>query len=191
MDDDAGLVERSQAGDPAAFDALVRKHQQQVYAVALRMLGDAAEAEEVAQDAFVRAYRAIKTFRREAKLSTWLVAITMNLCRNRRRWWARRKRVMVMSLDAVNADTDAPGLEVSDPAPDPSMAAQRNDQARIVLGALQRLSAMDREVIVLRDLQAHSYAEMAEMLQCQVGTVKSRLNRARWQLRAVLDGALE
>ena len=190
MEDDAALVARAQAGDPVAFDALVRKHQQQVYAVAVRMLGDAGEAEDAAQDAFVRAYQALGTFRGDAKLSTWLIAIVMNVCRNRRRWWARRKRVIAGSLDAINPDSDEPHFQAADPGPDPSAAVQRKDQARIMLGALQTLSAMDREVIVLRDLQGHSYEEMAEMLQCQLGTVKSRLNRARWQLRAVLDGAI-
>ena len=190
MEDDAALVARAQAGDPEAFDALVRKHQQQVYAVAVRMLGDSGEAEDAAQDAFVRAYQALGTFRRDAKLSTWLVAIVMNVCRNRRRWWARRKRVIAGSLDAADPDTEAPHLDAADPSPDPSAVAQRQDEARVVLSALQTLSDMDREVIVLRDVQGHSYEEMAEILGCRLGTVKSRINRARWQLRAVLNGAI-
>ena len=190
MDDEAALIQRAQAGDAQAFEMLVRRHQQQVYAVALRMLGDAGEAEEVAQDAFVRAYRSLSGFRREAKLSTWLVSITMNLCRNQRRWWARRKRVIAASIDAPDPETGAPGMDVADPAPDASVTAQRKDQARLVLAALQGLSAMDREVIVLRDLQGHSYEEIARIAKCQVGTVKSRLSRARWQLRTLLDGAL-
>ena len=191
VDDDAALIERAQAGELAAFDALVRRHQAQVFAVALRMLGDRDEAQEIAQDAFVRAYRGIGTFRREAKLSTWLVSITMNLCRNRRRWWARRKRVIVASLDAApDLDADAPRPEVADPSPSPSVMVERKDQARLVLEALQGLSAAEREVVVLRDLQGHSYEEIAQMVRCQVGTVKSRLNRARWQLRALLDGKL-
>src|SRR3990167_6573052 len=97
--DEPALIARAQGGDLSAFDALVLRHQQMVYAVALRMLDNADDAQEVAQDAFVRAFRAIGTFRHEAKLSTWLVSITMNLCRNRRRWWARRRRIIVASPD--------------------------------------------------------------------------------------------
>ena len=191
QEDERALIERTLAGETAAFDQLVRRHQQVVFAVAMRMLGDADEAQDTAQDAFVRAYRALGTFRREAKLSTWLVSITMNLCRNRRRWWARRRRVIAASLDEpMRPGEESAGHEVPDPAPSPSAAAERRDQGRIVTSALQQLREGDRTVIVLRDLQGHSYEEIAAMLRCRVGTVKSRLNRARWQLRALLDGKL-
>ncbi|MBI4341766.1 MAG: sigma-70 family RNA polymerase sigma factor [Candidatus Omnitrophica bacterium] len=191
VEDDAALIERAQAGELGAFDALVRRHQTQVFAVALRMLGDRDEAQEIAQDAFVRAYRGLSAFRREAKLSTWLVSITMNLCRNRRRWWARRKRFIAASLDAApDPDQEASRIDVADPSPDPSAIVERKDQARLVLEALQGLSASERAIVVLRDLEGHSYEEIAQVLRCQVGTVKSRLNRARWQLRALLDGKL-
>ena len=87
-------MEQALQGRTEAFDALIRRHQGLVYAVALRMLGDPTEAEDTAQDAFVRAYQGLQGFRRDARFSTWLVSITMNLCRNRRRWWLRRRRVI-------------------------------------------------------------------------------------------------
>ena len=189
--DDAALVARAQGGDGAAFDLLVRRHQQIVFAVALRMLGDRDEAEDVAQDVFVRAYRAIGSFRREAKLSTWLVSIAMNLCRNRRRWWARRKRVIVASLDEpVETEKGAVEHAVADPAPGPRHQAESAERERHIMAALLQLSEVDRTMIVLRDLQGHSYEEIAEIAGCQLGTVKSRLSRARVQLRALLDGML-
>ena len=191
VSDDIALVTQAQRGDLSAFDALVLRHQQEVFAVALRMLGDRDEAQDVAQDAFVRAYRSIGGFRLEAKLSTWLVSITMNLCRNRRRWWARRKRVIAGSLDASPESGEGSLSEtIPDPSPIPSAVAEQRDRRRQVLAALQRLSEGEREVIVLRDLQDCSYDEIARVLGCRVGTVKSRLNRARWQLRAQLDGSL-
>ena len=189
--DEVLLIEQAQRGELSAFDQLVLRHQQVVFAVALRMLGDHDEAQDIAQEAFVRAYQAIGTFRREAKLSTWLISITMNLCRNRRRWWARRKQLIVASLDdPLETEEGTIGQEVADPSPSPGQMAQRREQHRHVLRALQQLDEVHRSVVILRDLQGYTYEEIARMLGCQVGTVKSRLNRARLQLRALLDGKL-
>ena len=189
--DEATLIARAQRGDLHAFDQLVLRHQQIVFAIAMRMLGDASEAEDVAQDVFVRAFRSFGTFRGQAKLSTWLVSITMNLCRNRRRWWGRRKRVIVASLnDPIDTQDQTLEREVPDPSPSPLKLAERAEQQQLLAATLHRLNEADRTVIVLRDLQGYSYEEIAHILQCQLGTVKSRLNRARLALRALLDGKL-
>jgi RNA polymerase sigma-70 factor (ECF subfamily) len=189
--DEAMLIERAQGGDLLAFDGLVLRHQDEVYAVALRMLSDPEEAKDVAQDVFVRAYRAFGTFRKEAKLSTWLVSITINLCRNRRRWWARRRRVIVASLDdPLETGEGTVGREVADPGPSPVESAQRTELQQQLAEALQMLEEPFRSVIVLRDIHGYSYEEIAQMLHCRVGTVKSRINRARLQLKALLDGRL-
>ena len=191
LEDEAVLIEQAQRGDLSAFDQLVLQHQQQVFAVALRMLGDRDEAQDVAQDAFIRAYQGIGTFRREAKLSTWLVSITMNLCRNRRRWWARRKRLIVASLDEpLETEEGAIGHEAADPAPTPGHAVERRERQQQLMDTLQLLDEAHRSVVILRDIEGYSYEEIAQMVGCQVGTVKSRLNRARLQLRALLDGKL-
>ena len=189
--DEPTLIEQAQRGDLGAFDRLVLQHQQEVYAVALRMLGDAHEAEEIAQEVFVSAYRSLGTFRYEAKLSTWLVAITMNLCRNRRRWWARRRQHIVASLDAPIASGDDEGSRTLDPAdssPSPAAIAEQREQHAWLLEALQLLEESQRSVIVLRDVQGYSYEEIAQMLHCAVGTLKSRISRARLQLKALLNG---
>lgn len=190
--DDRALIQRCQAGESAAFDEVVLRHQRQVFAVALRMLGNEEEAKDVAQDAFVRAYRAIGNFRGDAKLSTWLVGITMNLCRNRRRWWARRKRWIVASLDESVGEGDERTLaqQVADPAPTPAVEAATREQTQFLLEALAALDEADREVVVLRDVQGLSYEEIAQALRCQLGTIKSRLNRARLRLKGLLDGTL-
>jgi len=188
---EAALIERAQQGDLEAFDQLVLRHRQEVFAVALRMLGDRDEAQDIAQDAFVRAYRGIGAFRREAKLSTWLVSITMNLCRNRRRWWARRRRLIVASLDEpLEYEEGALGHQVEDPGPRPPEVAQSRERQRQLAAALAQLDEPSRAVVVLRDVEGYAYEEIAQALHTPVGTVKSRLNRARLQLRALLDGKL-
>ena len=189
--DDAALIAEAQQGSLSAFDQLVLRHQQTVYAVAVRMLGDRDEAQDVAQDVFVRAYQGLSGFRQEARLSTWLVSITMNLCRNRRRWWARRRRVIVASIDdPVDTDEGSVTQQVADPAPLPRETVARREQHRLLMATLQLLDQPEREVIVLRDIQGYSYEEIAQMLGCELGTVKSRLSRARCALRAKLDGKL-
>ena len=187
--DDAALVEHARQGDETAFDHLVRRHQQQVYAVAVRMLGDLDEAKDVAQDAFVRAYRSIATFRGEAKFSTWMVSITMNLCRNRRRWWARRRRVIAGSIEeTLQTEEKSVVMQVIDPLPTPAEVTERAELRVQLLGALAQLDQDSREVVVLRDVHGWSYEEIAQAAGCELGTVKSRLNRARLKLCALLNG---
>ena len=189
--EEAELIRRCQEGETAAFDQLVLRHQQLVFAVALRMLCDYHEATEVAQEAFVRAYRAIGGFRGEAKFSTWLLSITTNVCRNRRRWWARRKRVIVGSLDdLVETEEGSLAHEAVDPSPSPSDEASSREVSRQIMQALGVLDEDSRAVVVLCDVQGVSYEEAAEVLRVRLGTVKSRLHRARLRLRALLDGTV-
>lgn len=187
--EEAELIRRCQAGETAAFDQLVLRHQQQLFAVSLRMLGDYHEATEVAQEAFVRAYRAINSFRSEAKFSTWLLSIVTNLCRNRRRWWARRKRVIAGSLDeSVETEEGSLAHEAADPSPSPSAQAVSREVQQQIMGALAMLDEDSRAMVVLCDVQGLSYEEASRVLRVKLGTVKSRLNRARLRLRSLLDG---
>ena len=189
--DDAALIEQVRRGERAAFDQLVLRHQQMVFAVTLRMLGDRHEAEEVAQDVFVRAFQSLGGFRGDAKLSTWLISITMNLCRNRRRWWARRRRIITASLDdRLEIEDGTVEREAEDPSPTPAHVASARERERYLMEALRLLDEVSRSVVILRDLEGYSYEEIAQALRCQVGTVKSRLNRARLKLRSLLNGKL-
>lgn len=190
LSEDVRLLEQAQKGDLAAFDQLVLRNQRQVFAVALRMLGNADEAQDIAQEAFIHAYRAIKSFRREAKVSTWLVSIVMNLCRNRRRLWARRRRFIAGSLDEPHQTQEGDSLaqEAEDPGLSPAQELSRREQQQQIAEALQQLDEAYRSVIVLRDIEGYAYEEIARMLGCRVGTIKSRISRAREQLQVLLEG---
>ena len=171
------FLDRLRAGDAIAFEELVITYQHRVFGVALRMLGNAAEAEEVAQEAFVRAHRALGDFRGDAKLSTWLYAITSRLCLNRLASGERR-------LARQGEDTL---LRLSDAAPRPDAALERRELETALGRAIADLAEDGRIVVVLRDLEGLSYEEIAQVLELPLGTVRSRLHRARADLKAKLE----
>ena len=171
------LVERLRAADPRAFEELVVTYQHRVFGVALRMLGSRAEAEEIAQEAFLRAFRSIRDFRGDARLSTWLYAITSRLCLTR--------------LGASERRTARPGDEalarVADPGERPGAALEREEAQAALHRAIGELPDERRIVVVLRDLQGLSYEEIAEALSLELGTVRSRLHRARMELKEKME----
>ena len=170
---DRDLVVRSQGGDEGAFDQLVRRHQQRAFNVAFQLLRDREDATEVAQDAFVRIYRSLDTFRGECEFTTWLHQIVVNLARNKHRWWHRRGRERAVELDDK--------LPAAQDAPD-ALAANA-EFVRMLVAKMASLPASFREVLVLRNVEDLSYEEIAVVLKCSVGTVKSRMARAREALR--------
>ena len=175
--DDGDLLARLRRGEPRAFEDLVIRYQHAVYGVALRMLGTRAEAEDVAQEAFLRAYRAVAGFRGEAKLSTWLYAIASRLCLNRLASADRRR--------TRHGDDLLAG--VADGAPDPVDTVDARERDAALHRAIAELSDERRMVVVLADLEGLSYEEIAEALTLPVGTVRSRLHRARMELRERLE----
>lgn len=180
--DDGELVAAFRAGDIDAFEVLVRRHQKAMLNVAYRMLGNYDEACEVAQDAFVAAYKGLANFRGEARFTTWLTTITLNQARNRIEHLASRRRHEAYSLDSPRrgpeGDEDPPP---EPPADAPSALDLLEEQAirKRVERCIDSLPPDFREVLVLRDLRDHSYEEIGAMLNVREGTVKSRLFRAR------------
>jgi RNA polymerase sigma-70 factor (ECF subfamily) len=172
---DAELVERHLRGDGAAFDAIVDRYERRVYAVALRMCGEVEDARDVTQDVFVSALRSLKTFRSEAKLSTWLHRLAINASLDHLR---RRRRRDARPLEDVHA--------VADPGLGPDERAADAERAAAVHRALAAVSPEHRAVVVLHDLQGLEYAEIADALGMALGTVKSRLHRARLELARLL-----
>ena len=171
------FLDRLRAGDATAFEDLVITYQHRVFGVALRMLGNAAEAQEVAQEAFVRAHRGLGDFRGDAKLSTWLYAITSRLCLTR--LGSGERRLARQGEEAL--------LRLADGAPRPDAALERSELEAALQRAIAELPEDRRIVVVLRDLEGLSYEEIAQALDLELGTVRSRLHRARADLKDKLE----
>lgn len=183
---EASLVRRCAAGDEEACTELVGEHHRMVLNLATHLLADREEAMDLAQEVFLRVFRTIHRFRGQSSLKTWIYRITINQVRNRQRWWRRRHRSEVVSLDLhLDRGGDA-GLGTSVLAPDRIFACR--ELAGLLQRALDRLPFEQRTAIVLREIEGMTYDEIAFSLGLAVGTVKSRLTRARQALRAELRG---
>lgn len=182
---DLELVERFKAGDVSAFEELVATHQDRVYNICRHMLRSGTDAEDAAQDTFVKAYRAIGRFSPGAGFSAWITRIAVNTCIDRLRK-APHVSTTRSTRDGDEYEMDPPS---TDPGPERTYDAKLSGRA--LDGALGRLSEKLRTVIVLKELEGLSYEEIAETLGISMGTVKSRLSRARTELRKILGGGRE
>ncbi len=181
---DHELLDRCRAGDEEAFDDLVRRHQQRAFNVAFQVLRDREDAAEVAQDAFVRIYRSVENFRGDCEFTTWLHQIVVNLARNKHRWWKRRGRQSSVSLDSPVeiADGEKP-MQVPASGDAPDVETVKAEFVELLSRRMEELPRKLREVLVLRNVEDLSYEQIAVVLDCSIGTVKSRIARAREALR--------
>lgn len=171
------LIEKSKNGDLEAFELLVRRYESKVYTVAYRFLGNHADASDLAQETFLRLYQALPRFRGDSSFMTWLYHITANACRDEIR---RQQRYHVVSLDAETGNNGTQAIsQVPSRAPSPEEAAEQKEFSEVVQLCLNNLSEEHRLVLVMREIQDMSYEEIANVLKCSLGTVKSRLSRAR------------
>jgi RNA polymerase sigma factor (sigma-70 family) len=177
-EDDSQLVERARGGDARAYETLVRRYQDLAYRTAYLITGRAADAEDAAQEGLVKAWHALDRFRAGAPFRPWLLTIVSNEARNRRRS-GRRQDDLVERVALARPSGDA--------APSPEAAALEHDRRRTLLSAVRGLPERDRQAIVARFFLELSEAEMATVLGCRRGTVKSRLSRALARLRLALD----
>ncbi|MBI1919542.1 MAG: RNA polymerase sigma factor [Geobacter sp.] len=190
-DEDSALVTSWRRGDISSFETLVRKHQKRMLNIAFRITGDYEDACEVAQDAFVAAYKGIDSFRGTALFSTWLTSITVNISRNRLQQVQTKRRNEAYSVDAPHAGEDcAPMREFPCPAPSALEQLERLDLREKLQTCIKTLVAEFREAIVLRDMHDYSYDEMCVILKVRQGTVKSRLFRAREMVKDCLKRAV-
>jgi RNA polymerase sigma-70 factor (ECF subfamily) len=182
---EAALIERCTAGDEIACADLVAAHQRMVYGLAFNLLGDRDEALDVSQEVFLRVFRTLSHFRGQSALRTWIFRIVINQVRNRQRWWRRRHRSELVSLDEhlKNFGDVESKREV---LPDRLLASK--ETAARIWDAMDRLPFDQRTALVLREVDGLKYEEIAFSLDVAVGTVKSRLTRARQSLRAELLG---
>lgn len=179
---DAGLIDETLAGQPEAFGQLVTKYQDRLYSAMVHVIGSADDAQDVVQEAFVQAFVKLDTFKRTSAFYTWLYRIAFNRAISLR----RRKRPSVSIEQTREVSGEEPvGTE---PGPEEQMTTQ--DRVALVQAALQELSEEHRSVIVLREMEGFHYDEISEILDLPVGTVRSRLHRARMQMRGQLKQVL-
>ncbi|HEX7724688.1 MAG TPA: RNA polymerase sigma factor [Candidatus Paceibacterota bacterium] len=193
---DRALVDSFKGGNENAFTELLHHHYERVHSLVLRLLRNRQDAEEITQDAFIRVHRGLANFRGDSSFSTWLCRIALNLARNRYWYWWRRRRDQHMCIDApLTSEGD---LTLADIIPSESYDAGEeavfHEFIDGISGAMDRLTTKHHEILILRNVQGLSYEEIAAILNINVGTVKSRIARARltlyWHLksRGLADG---
>ena len=182
--DEQRLIHQAARGEAAAFEQLMRQHEGRMYAVALRMCGNREDAQDCLQEAMLRVYRAMSGFKGQSSFSTWVYRITMNTCLDELRRGKRRK------ASSLDERIDAGWAPVDD-MDTPEHHAMRSEQRRALERAIQELPEDMRSAVVLRDIQGCSYDEIADILDTNVGTIKSRISRARSRLREILSAQME
>ncbi|RMG55861.1 MAG: sigma-70 family RNA polymerase sigma factor [Acidobacteria bacterium] len=190
---EAEWVERVRQGDRSAFEWLVMRYQPNIYGLLYRLIGDAEEARDLAQETFLRVYQKIDQFRGEASLKTWIYRIALRQAANHRRWWQRRGRDRMVSLDGPqNGQQRAVIDTLPDKGPNSEQVLIDRERQRRLEWALRQVKPSYRVAVILRDVEGCSYEEIAHILRISIGTVKSRIARGRERLRQVLcEDALE
>jgi RNA polymerase sigma-70 factor (ECF subfamily) len=192
--DDALLIELSRQGDSAATERLILKYQNRVYNTVLKICGDPDDAAELTQETFVKIIENLRKFEGRSSFYTWAFRIAVNLTLN---YCQRNAKLVVRSLDIEEEQRSSQArhamkeLLSDDSSPDPAALAQNKELHEIALKALARLDEAQKAVLVLRDIEGMSYARIAEALGIEIGTVRSRLSRARTKLRDILEAILE
>lgn len=186
MDNTRILVKKAQSNDLSAFEELVRLFQNRIYSLCVRLAGNHADAQDLAQEAFIRAYRALGSFRNESDFGTWLHRITVNVWLNFRRKNSVQQTVIYLDEPYTDGDGGEIRREVEAGDGDPLQLLEQDEFRGLIRAALDSLSDEHRAVLVLREIEGYSYEEVSRMLGCSLGTVKSRLSRAREVMRRTM-----
>lgn len=190
-DEDIALMERVKAGDAEAFNRLMEKHEKTVVNLVYRFTGDRESAEDLAQEVFLRIYRAAGRFEARAKFFTYLYKVTLNLCRNARAKASRRKTLSLDEPRKGSGHEELPVREIEDPVGSAEDQLARQELSEVVREAVMELPEDQRVVVVLQRFQGLAYEEIAEILDLSLPAVKSRLHRAKLNLRKKLEPYLE
>lgn len=174
------FIERLIAGDAEALETFVARYINDVYKLLLRLTADKEEASDLTQETFLRAIRAIKSFRGDSDLKTWLFRIAINVSNSRFRWWQKRGASITFSFDSEEVDLRK--IASSD-TENPECVALKKERESILIKALMKVPKKFRDAMILRDIEGFSYEEIAEILQVNLGTVKSRIARGREEFR--------
>lgn len=189
--EDNVLIESFLRGKKECFDILVSRYKGLVFNVCFQMLGSYEEALDTSQEIFLKLYDSLRNFRQQAKFSTYLYRISMNFCKNRLKSLARRGKKHAFSIDEpVKMGDDLIKREIPDPGPNPRDIAHSNKIQDAVQEAIDQLQDEYRQILILREMQGLTYEELAEVLDIDMGTVKSRLSRARQALKQRVRGIL-
>jgi RNA polymerase sigma-70 factor (ECF subfamily) len=181
---EAGFIERLRARDLAAFEELVARFERPVYGLCFRLLGDAEDARDAAQETFLKVYRGLGGFRAQSGLKTWIYRIAINQAMNQQRWWRRRHRDEMISLDLTRGDSETTiGSMLAGHASSPEALAIQSECEGRIMRALGEIRQEYRIALVLREIEELSYEEIAVTLGISIGTVKSRIARGREELR--------
>ena len=186
MADEEKLVRKAQKGDVEAFEKIISDYRSLVFNVSYRFSGNAEDAADMSQEIFIKLFKNINSFRFQSKLSTWIYKIATNTCLDIVK--KKKRDLAAFSLDSDMEDEDGKSFssEVADSAPTPDVVAERNEMTNAVNRAISMLPDDYRFAIILRDIQGLSYDDIAEVVDCSVGTVKSRISRGRKNLREIL-----
>jgi RNA polymerase sigma-70 factor, ECF subfamily len=188
---DTQLIRAIRAGDMTAFDELVHRHKDKLFNLVYRFLGDYQDADECAQEIFIKVFRSIDTFRFESTFSTWLFRIAVNTCKNRIKSSGYRWKKKTVPFENPDGSKDGnPVSEIANGAPDPIAALEKKERWMRIQKAISSLPEKQHHVVVLRDIQGLSYREISDITGLNPGTVKSKLARARLALRNKLKPLL-
>jgi RNA polymerase sigma-70 factor, ECF subfamily len=182
---EAVFVSRLQANEDGAYDELVRVYHTSIFHVAYRMLGDSSDAADAVQEIFLKVFRNVQRFRGDSSLKTWIYRIAFSEILNRLRWWKRRFRSSTVSLDD-QPEGKGPYIHLASSSPSPLQVLEAKERENAIQQALTKLSGEHRSIVILRDIEGFSYSEIADILGISSGTVKSRLARARADMKKSL-----
>lgn len=183
--DERILMDRCKSGDKNAFNTLVQIYEKRVYNLAYRLSGHYDDANDISVDAFIRVFQALPQFRGDAHFSTWLYRIVTNVYLDRRK---RMRNKQHLSLEEyIELEENSVSRQIEDPSPTPFLIAENNERSKLLQNAISTLPDYQRAMVVLYHTEGKSYEEIASILELPVGTVKSRLNRARLALRTKLE----
>ena len=189
--EDTGLVEAFQANDKASFDKLVLKYKDMVFNVCYRMLGNYEEANDCAEESFVRAFRGLKRFRFKSSFKTWIYRVAVNICKNKITSLVYRYKKRMVYIDKPKETENGDCVvEIADGSPTPLGEIVKKERYALIQSAIDTLSKTHKAIIILRDVENLSYEEIVKITGYTLGTVKSKLARARQKLREKLKGLI-
>ncbi|SNS85231.1 RNA polymerase, sigma-24 subunit, RpoE [Anaerovirgula multivorans] len=180
---EAVLIEKAKTGDVESFELLIASYQKRAFNIAYRMLGNLEDANDITQEALVKVYRSIHNFKGNSSFSTWLYSIVNNVCID---FIRKNKKAKLLYIDKQQ-DGESYQREIPDEINTPECLFEKNEIKRMVHDAINQLNYEQRNIIILRDIQGFSYQEIAEMINVSVGTVKSRISRARSNLKEIIS----